>query len=78
MWSLLAVSIVYFAIFVVPKLPHIWAQAERARIAAISAENRHYCTKWGMPPGTQRYLECTLDLSELRARTVQRLQENAF
>jgi hypothetical protein len=76
LWALAAAGTLYFLLFLVPRLPEINAQMERARIAEIAAENKLYCERWGMPAGTRRHIQCTLDLDELRAGIERRFAEN--
>jgi hypothetical protein len=63
----------YFVMFVLPHVSKIQAAAESGRILQITAESRHYCEKWGMHEGTENYLQCTLDLQQIRANTEARL-----
>lgn len=76
LWALAAGGALYFLFFLAPRLPEISARIERARTAEIAAENKLYCERWGMPAGTRRHIQCTLDLDELRAGIERRFAEN--
>jgi hypothetical protein len=75
LWALAAAGTLYFFLFLAPRLPEINARIERARTAEIAAENKLYCERWGMPAGTRRHIQCTLDLDELRAGIERRFAE---
>ena len=66
LWAGLVAFVIYVLINVVPNLPEMTRRAESMRILRIAAENRAYCEKWGMRPGTQAHARCTIDLQELR------------
>jgi hypothetical protein len=76
LWAALLVFVLYFAVFVAPKLPEARARVERERIQEISAENRFYCEKWKIPEGTHEHTLCTLDLQEIRAKVEQRIADD--
>lgn len=80
LWALLVAGALFFLAVVAPRIPEYRAQAERQRIAEIAAENRSFCEKWGMPAGTQRHMQCTLDLGALRASIARRMadEDDAF
>lgn len=44
---------------------------------AVAAENSEYCVKWGMAAGTPQHLDCIHDLVAIRARSEQRVQDEA-
>jgi hypothetical protein len=46
------------------------AEAQEARI--VAEENRAFCGKLGIDPGTNRYAECTAGLEDIRARALER------
>jgi len=68
LWTLLITGVLYFLTMVLPQLPARQAEADRLHEQTDAAENVRYCEKWGMPAGTQRHLQCTLDLQQLRAK----------
>jgi hypothetical protein len=77
--SAIACAIVlYLFIFVMPHMSEIRADFESQRILQISAETRHYCEKWGMHKGTQNYLQCTLDLQQIRGNAEKRVLSDIF
>lgn len=77
LWAVLTAFVVYFAVFIAPKLPEIHAAAERLRLHAIADENETYCAKWRMGPGTAMHTECLVDLQALRTQIEKQLDEDA-
>lgn len=73
LWAGLIAVLIYFAIFVAPKLPELRAAAEAARLQQIASENEAYCAKWRMGPGTSMHNACLLDLGRLRIEIADRL-----
>jgi len=71
LWTLLIIGVLYFLTMVLPQLPARQAELDRLREQAIAAEYARYCEGWGMPAGTRRNMECTLDLRQLRAKIEQ-------
>ena len=79
LWSLLMTSLIFFLVFVVPKLPEIRARMEGIRAEEITAENADYCEKLQLPAGTQKYDRCLLILGEFRLKVEKRIAaENDF
>jgi hypothetical protein len=78
LWATLCVGTIYVAIFIVPHLPEIRAKADSRRIQEVTAENRFYCNKWGMPEGTNRFTLCELDLQKIRATAERRISSDDF
>jgi hypothetical protein len=76
LWAALLVFVLYFAVFVAPKLPEARARAESQRILEISTESRFYCKKWKMLEGTHENAQCRLDLQEIRAKVEQRIADD--
>ena len=77
LWALLGAAVLFFLVVVLPTLPANLAEVERRHAADVAAENRHYCEKWGMAAGTQRYMQCMHDLGELRAKITRRMAEQS-
>jgi hypothetical protein len=75
LWALLVAGVLYFLMTVLPQLPARQAQAQRLRDQQYATENRYYCEKWGIPAGTRRHLQCTLDLQQLRAKIAQEMED---
>lgn len=75
LWAALTAFLVYFAVFVAPKLPTLHAAAEQRRLEDIAGENEAYCAKWGMGPATAMHNECVADLQQLRAEIEDRFAE---
>lgn len=78
LWTALCMFILYFAFVTAPALTAAHARLKRQRLREIGEESRIYCEKWGMPAGTHRHLQCTLDLQVIRARVEQRLAEDSW
>jgi hypothetical protein len=72
LWATLAALVLFFLVFIAPKLPEATARAERLRIQEISQENEDYCAKWQMGLGTKMHDQCILDLQELRWKIQER------
>lgn len=79
LWALIIVSIIFFIVFVAPKIPEIRANIANARAEEIAAENAKYCEKLQMKAGTRSYRRCLLTLGEFRMKVEQRIdEENDF
>ena len=68
LWTLLIIGVLYFVTMVLPQLPARQAEIDQQHERAVAAENVRYCERWGMPAGTQRNMQCTFDLRQLRAK----------
>lgn len=77
LWAILTALVIYFVIFVAPKLPVLSAAAERQRIAQIAAVNADYCAKWRMGAGSAMHDEYLEDLQQLRIRIENRIAEDS-
>ena len=77
LWAVLTACVIYFAVFVAPKLAELQAAAERHRIAQIAAQDDAYCAKWRMGPASAMHDECLSDLQELRAKIETRIAEDS-
>lgn len=77
LWAALIAFLLYFAVFVAPKLPELRAAAEAARVQQIASENEAYCAKWRMGPGTSMHSDCLSDLGQLRAEIEDQLAQEA-
>lgn len=69
-WAALTAFVLYFLIHILPDLPENARRAASLRAASIAAQNRSYCEKWGMKPGTRAHAACAMDLQALR-RTIE-------
>lgn len=67
LWAALTAFLLWFALFVAPKVPALQAAAERSRIGQIAHEDETYCAKWRMGPETAMHNQCLADLEALRA-----------
>ncbi len=77
LWAALTAFLLYFAVFVAPKLPELRAAAEGARLEQIAAQNEAYCVKWNMGPGTSMHSDCLSDLRQLRTDIENQLADEA-
>lgn len=77
LWAVLCAAVVMFLTVVAPQIPKLQAAAEAKRLLEVAAENRHYCENWGMPAGSAKHAQCVLDLQALRAKTEQRIADEA-
>jgi hypothetical protein len=75
LWTLLAASVFYFGVFVLPKVPTIRAQIVDARAKEIAAQQAYYCDRLGMPTATLKYSECLLVLGEFRKKVEQQVDQ---
>jgi hypothetical protein len=48
------------------------------RASAIAEDDRSFCTRFGMEPGTARYAECAAALADVRSRHDQRRTDLLF
>ncbi len=77
LWAILTALVIYFVIFVAPKLPALQVAAERQRLTQIAAVDADYCAKWRMGPASARHNECLEDLQQLRTRIKNRIAEDS-
>ena len=75
LWATLAAFVVFFLVFVAPRLPEAAARAEAIRVHEIAQENEGYCARWQMGLGTKMHDQCILDLQELRWKIQDRLAD---
>jgi len=78
LWAILIAALVFFGIFVAPKLPKEKAKYEATHALEIASENDFYCRKWGMAPGNANYRGCMLDLQDLRAKVERRIDDKSL
>jgi hypothetical protein len=52
--------------------PRLRAAAEAREAHIVEEENRAFCTMFGIGPETARYAQCASELSQMRARRLQR------
>jgi hypothetical protein len=75
LWSMLT-AVALFLILSIPRMTATQLAAAHQRALNVAEENKRYCEKWGMEPGTHEHTLCTLDLQELRARIEQRIADD--
>jgi hypothetical protein len=78
LWATLLAVVIYLGIFVMPMLPSIREQYQRARAQEIAAENALYCNKLNVKVGTQAYNECLLVLGDFRLKVEQRISSENY
>lgn len=76
LWAALIAFLLYFSVFVAPKLPELRAAAEAAQLQQITAENEAFCAKWRMGPESPMHSECLFDLRQFRANIENQLAAN--
>lgn len=64
----LATAVCAVAIYAVLEAPATWRAAERHKAEQIQQEDRAYCDKFRMPPGSENFATCAADLNEIRRR----------
>jgi hypothetical protein len=77
LWATLLAFVIYFTVFIIPKMSEIRAQNERARVQEIAAETALYCEKFGINVGTQKYNQCLLELGEFRMKVETRIYDQS-
>lgn len=75
LWAALFAVVVYFIIFVFPKMPEIQAQNARVEAIEIAAENASLCGKLHIKRGTDDYNQCLLDVGEFRLKVGKRISD---
>ncbi len=73
LWTLLIIFLIYFFVFVVPKLPDLWARNEAIRVLEIASENGSYCARLGVDRSAEKYNQCLLVLGEFRSKIEKRI-----
>jgi hypothetical protein len=58
--------------FLVIDGPRLRAAAEAQETQIVEAENKAFCSKFGAGPETARYAQCASELTQIRARHLQR------
>src|SRR5262249_53024951 len=69
--------VIYFMIFILPKLPEIYAQNARIRAEEISAENAWLCEKLSIKRGSDKYDQCLLDVGQFRWKVEKRIYDES-
>ena len=64
----LAMAVGSLAVYAIVSAPAALRTAERVKAEQIRLEDREYCEKFRMPPGTEAFATCVADLTELRRR----------
>jgi hypothetical protein len=65
------------AIYAIVEAPARWRTAEQFKADQIQEEDRTYCEKFRMPPGSETFATCVADLMEIRRRHGQRFAAEA-
>jgi hypothetical protein len=69
---LCAISLVTLCGLLAINGPQIRAAAAAHEARIVEEENRAFCGKLGIDPGTTRYAECAAGLADIRARALER------
>jgi hypothetical protein len=77
-WAVLWAVVLYVPLFILPTTSQRRAEIESRRVLEISSENRLYCSKWGVREGSEKYLECALDLQQIRANAERRIDPDPY
>ena len=72
MGSILALSLVIFAVMLFRHAKELRTAAEALIAEEIAQENRTYCGNFGMGPETARHAECAKGLMDIRKRHQER------
>jgi hypothetical protein len=77
-WSLapgfaVIAAVAAIAVYAVFYAPGMWQAAERLRAEQIGQEDKEFCAKFLMPPGSEGFATCTNNLAEIRKRHAERL-----
>ena len=68
-WAIvLAVAICSLGLYAIVSGPAEFRASERARAEQIALEDREFCARFRMPPGSEGFATCAADLTELRRR----------
>ncbi len=68
-------GILYVVYASITWLPVAHAVADAEESARITASNKAFCEKYGMPQGTARHEGCTADLRRIRLEESERLRQ---
>jgi hypothetical protein len=75
LWAILFAFVIYFIIFIVPRLSEIRAQNLKHLSDEIAAENASYCAKLGMKDDAQKYRQCLMKLGDFRLKVEKRVDQ---
>jgi hypothetical protein len=62
----LALAVSAFAIYAAANGPILYSSAQRLRTEQLQQEDRMFCGKFNMPPGSESFRTCVVYLSEVR------------
>lgn len=71
-------SLVALSGLIVVNGPEMRAATEAREAQVVEAENKAFCSQFGMRPGTGRYAECAAGLADIRARALERSASNSI
>ena len=74
-WAALFAFVVYFTIFVLPKMSEFQSQRVRVEAIEIAAENASLCEKLHIKRGSNDYNQCLLDVGEFRWKVGKRISD---
>jgi hypothetical protein len=64
----LGIAVSSLALYALVSAPAALRTAERVKAEQIRQEDREYCEKFKMPPGSEGFATCVVDLTALRRR----------
>lgn len=73
LWATLTAFVLWFAVFVLPRLPELRARAAGLHAQEVAAEQDLACATLGMGPKSPMYRHCIADLAAYRTRIERRL-----
>jgi hypothetical protein len=70
-------AVTAFAIWAIVFAPTMWRAAERLKAEQVDQEDRIFCEKFRMPPGSESFAACVTYLTEVRRRHGDRIAAEA-
>jgi hypothetical protein len=65
------------AIYAAANGPTLWSTAARLRTEQLQQEDKMFCERFRMPPGSESFAACVVHLTEIRTRHGNRLAAEA-
>ena len=61
-----ALAVSALAVYAAANGPTLWSAAQRLKAEELQQEDRMFCEKFNMPPGSESFATCVIYLSEVR------------
>ena len=61
-----ALAVSALAVYAAANGPTLWSAAQRLKAEELQREDRMFCEKFNMPPGSEGFATCVIYLSEIR------------